>query len=106
MKLLDIFDHQSFKYCSDTCVVRDSLLGILKSFSFSCSESSVKLAIGRIACVFVKKYKKHRCTKDKFRDHELSWLKSTDIRGLQGSHADVLQEERVEEVTIQQVGFN
>ena len=49
MKLLDLYDHPSFKLSIKTEIVRQSLVDILKSFSFSCSTKSSKDAISKAA---------------------------------------------------------
>ena len=76
MKLLDLYDHPSFKLSIKTEIVRQSLVDILKSFSFSCSTKSSKDAISKAANKIVTVNKRLKLSKDKFRRHELSFLES------------------------------
>ena len=76
MKLLDLYDHPSFKLSLKCETVRQSLVDILEGFSISCSTKSSKDAISKAARKIVTAHKRLKKSKDVFRRHELSFLES------------------------------
>ena len=79
MKLIKIFDHRAFKLSTNRDVVRQSIVDILESFSFSCSTKQSMDAVSKVASKLVSSHKRHKKSKDIFRRLELSFLESTVI---------------------------